>query len=79
MLAASGSACLKTQASARPWRLELVDQSRPGISHRDEHVVHRIARTADQQLSRPHYAHCFHGVDDQVQQHLLQLDVMMAD
>jgi hypothetical protein len=53
-------------------------QSRPGISHRDKHAVHSIARTADQQLPRRFVrcAHCFNGVDDQVQPHLLQLDAI---
>ena len=37
-----------------------------------------MARTADQQLPRPfvHCAHCFNGIDDQVGEHLLQLDAI---
>src|SRR5260370_22222621 len=52
--------------------------SRPRISHRDKRAVGCIACAADQQLSLPfvHCAHCFNGVDDQVQQHLLQLNAI---
>src|SRR6266446_6207256 len=51
-------------------------QSRPRILHSDEHAVLPVLSRANQQPSRSlaDAAHCFNGVDDQVEDHLLQLD-----
>ena len=56
-------------------------QSRTSIAHRDEHVVWLGPARHDLQFSRPlgQRARRFHGVDDQVKDHLLQFDPVAAD
>ena len=51
-------------------------QPRARISHCDQHALRFIFPRADQQLSRPlaDSTHGFDGVDDQIENHLLQLD-----
>src|SRR5277367_6443733 len=51
-------------------------QSRTRILHRNEHAVRLGFPGAYQQFTRPlpGAAHCFDGVDDQVKDHLLQLN-----
>ena len=50
--------------------------ARTRIPHRDDYDVRPGFTGADQQFSRPvaDAAHCFDRIDDQVQDHLLQLD-----
>src|SRR5258708_9200955 len=56
-------------------------QSRAGIPQTDEYAVRSISARADQQLPRPlaDAAHRLDGVDDQVENHLLQLDPICSD
>ena len=51
-------------------------QPRTRISHCDQHALRFIFPGPDPQLSRPlvDSTHGFDGVDDQIENHLLQLD-----
>jgi hypothetical protein len=55
-------------------------QSGTRISHNDEHAV-RLLHSADHQLAGPlaGVAHRFDGVDDQVDDNLLQLDAIASN
>ena len=53
----------------------------PQISHGDLHAIRPIALAADEQVASAiaHLAHRFDGVDDQVENHLLQLHAVALD
>src|SRR5262245_54912484 len=53
----------------------LGSQARTRIPHRDEHSFRVGFRSADEQIPRPFAAcaHCLHSVDQQIENHLLQL------
>ena len=54
---------------------------RPGIAHCYEDATRLVLLGADRQLSQPllDRAHCFDGVQDQVQNDLLQLNTIRLD
>jgi hypothetical protein len=53
-------------------------QAWPRILHRDQHAIRFGLSSGDEQLSRPFRdrAHCLDGVDDEIEDHLLQLDAI---
>ena len=56
-------------------------QPRAGIPHGDEHAVRGVSPGADPQFPRPlvDAAHGFDRIEDQVEDHLLQLDAIAFD